>query len=125
MGAALPLTREAFRDTRYRLDWEHALLTAFVLIPVGTVLLEEIAFRGVLWGLLRRVRGGGTVIATIVSSVLFGLMHGRWLAGTLAGIVYALVVRRRGQLGDAIVAHAVTNLLIAEAVLLFGAWWLW
>jgi membrane protease YdiL (CAAX protease family) len=87
VGAALPLTRDAFRDTRYRLDWEHALLTAFVLIPVGTVLLEEIAFRGVLWGLLRRVRGrrigpdasrwrvGPEAFATAVSSVLFGLWH--------------------------------------------------
>src|SRR3984893_4555716 len=72
-GAALPLTRDAFRDSRYHLDLAHALLTAFVLIPVGTVLLEEIAFRGVLWGLLRRI--GGNVVATTVSSALFGLWH--------------------------------------------------
>lgn len=72
-GAALPLTREAFRDDRYRLGPGDALLTTFVLIPVGTVLLEEVAFRGVLWGLLRRVRG--TVFATAVSSALFGLWH--------------------------------------------------
>jgi membrane protease YdiL (CAAX protease family) len=53
VGAALPLTRDAFRDARYHLGWEHALLTAFLLIPLGTVLFEEVAFRGVLWGLLR------------------------------------------------------------------------
>ncbi|MGH3245385.1 MAG: lysostaphin resistance A-like protein [Trebonia sp.] len=72
-GASLPLTRDAFRDSRYHLDLAHALLTAFVLIPVGTVLLEEVAFRGVLWGLLRRL--GGTVLATTASSALFGLWH--------------------------------------------------
>jgi membrane protease YdiL (CAAX protease family) len=72
-GAALPLTRNAFRDSRYRLGYGSALLTALVLIPVGTVLLEEVAFRGVLWGLLRRL--GGTVVATAVSSALFGLWH--------------------------------------------------
>jgi membrane protease YdiL (CAAX protease family) len=72
-GAALPLTREAFRDSRYHLDLAHALLTAIAAIPVGTVLLEEVAFRGVLWGLLRRI--GGTVVATTVSSALFGLWH--------------------------------------------------
>jgi membrane protease YdiL (CAAX protease family) len=72
-GAALPLTRDAFRDSRYHLDLAQALLTAFVLIPIGTVLLEEVAFRGVLWGLLRRL--GGTVVATTVSSALFGLWH--------------------------------------------------
>lgn len=73
VGAALPLTREAFRDSRYHLSLADALLTAFVLIPVGTVLVEEVAFRGVLWGLFRRVRG--TVTATAVSSAMFGLWH--------------------------------------------------
>jgi membrane protease YdiL (CAAX protease family) len=72
-GAALPLTRQAFRDSRYHLGWGSALLHALVLIPVGTVLLEEIAFRGVLWGLLRRL--WGTAAATIGSSLLFGLWH--------------------------------------------------
>ncbi|MBV9446773.1 MAG: CPBP family intramembrane metalloprotease [Streptosporangiaceae bacterium] len=72
-GAAFPPTRDLFRDSRYHLGLGSALLTAFVLIPVGTVLLEEVAFRGVLWGLLRRVRG--TLMATVVSSVLFGLWH--------------------------------------------------
>jgi hypothetical protein len=47
VGAALPQTRDAFRDARYHLGWEHALLTAFLLIPLGTVLSEEVAFRGV------------------------------------------------------------------------------
>jgi membrane protease YdiL (CAAX protease family) len=72
-GAALPLTRNAFRDSRYHLDLGGALLTSLVLVPVGTVLLEEVAFRGVLWGLLRRAYG--TVAATTVSSLLFGLWH--------------------------------------------------
>jgi len=44
-----------------------------VLIPLGTVLLEEVAFRGVLWGLFRRLRG--TVAATAASSALFGVWH--------------------------------------------------
>jgi membrane protease YdiL (CAAX protease family) len=72
-GAVLPLTRAAFRDSRYHLDLAQALLTAFVLIPLGTVLLEEVAFRGVLWGLFRRLRG--TLAATAASSALFGVWH--------------------------------------------------
>lgn len=72
-GAWLPLTRDAFRDVRYRLDFGDALLTAFVLIPVGTVLVEEVAFRSVLWGLIARIRG--TASATAISSALFGLWH--------------------------------------------------
>ena len=50
-----------------------ALLTAFIVVPLGTVLLEEVAFRGVLLGLVNRHRGA--VWASITSSVLFGHWH--------------------------------------------------
>jgi len=83
VGAALPSTRDAFRDARYHLGWGGAFLTAFLLIPLGTVLFEEVAFRGVLWGLLRR--GRGTVTATAVSSALFGLWHVLPSLGLAAG----------------------------------------
>ena len=73
LGAALPATRAAFLDVRYHLRPGPALITALLVIPLGTVLLEEIAFRGVLLGLVRH--RGGTAWATVVSSVLFGLWH--------------------------------------------------
>ena len=149
-GAALPLTRNAFRDSRYRLDYGSALLTALVLIPVGTVLLEEIAFRGVLWGLLRRVRG--TTTATIVSSLLFGVWHvlpslslatdneaigsavgkgksaqaltvlGTVLFTSLAGVVFCEARRRSGSVLASAGLHWATNGL---AVLASAAVWAW
>ncbi|KOU23464.1 CAAX protease [Streptomyces sp. WM6372] len=73
-GALLPATRTVFEDRRYAdLGGGEVMLRVFVLVPVGTVLVEEIAFRGVLYGLVRRARG--TVWATAVSSLLFGLWH--------------------------------------------------
>ncbi|BCY08044.1 CPBP family intramembrane glutamic endopeptidase [Actinoplanes sp. L3-i22] len=72
-GAAIPATRVAFHDVRYHLHPGAALLTAFVVVPLGTVLLEEVAFRGVLLGLVNRHRGA--TWASITSSVLFGLWH--------------------------------------------------
>ena len=51
----------------------HVLLTALLVIPLATVIPEELAFRGVLWGYLRR--GHGTTVATAVSSALFGVWH--------------------------------------------------
>jgi membrane protease YdiL (CAAX protease family) len=54
-------------------SWPDALLKALVLIPLTTVIPEEYAFRGVLWGLLRRQ--SGRRVATAVSSALFGLWH--------------------------------------------------
>ncbi len=56
----------------------------------------------------------------MVSSVLFGALHGRWLAGTIAGMFYAWALYRRGRVEDAILAHALTNALIAAAVLMLG-----
>jgi membrane protease YdiL (CAAX protease family) len=73
VGVLLPPTRTAFLDTRYDLTVPGALLSAFVIIPLGTVLVEEVAFRSVLWGMLARHFTTNRVLVT--SSVLFGLWH--------------------------------------------------
>ena len=93
---------------------------------------EELAFRGFL---LRRLISADfesvslrafTAISFVVSSVAFGLLHGdRWLAGAVAGAVYAGVLLWRGRIGDAVVAHGVSNALIAVWVLALGNWQLW
>ena len=49
------------------------LVRALVLIPVGTVLCEELAFRGVLLAQLRRVAPDGR--ALLASSAVFALWH--------------------------------------------------
>jgi uncharacterized protein len=73
-GALLPPTRALFFDQRTaHLTGGELALRVFVDVPLGTVLLEEYAFRGVLYGLLRRFRG--TPVASVVSSLLFGLWH--------------------------------------------------
>ncbi len=103
------------------------VLGSVIMVPVA----EELAFRGYLTRRLisadfRSVPPGQlTWVSILVTSLLFGVLHGRWFAGTLAGVAYALVYRRRGELTDAVVAHAVTNGLIAIAVLATGAWSLW
>jgi membrane protease YdiL (CAAX protease family) len=48
----------------------------------------------------------------LVTAFLFGLMHGEWAAGILAGLAYGLVVVRTGRVWDAVVAHAMTNGLV-------------
>ncbi|GIH89543.1 type II CAAX prenyl endopeptidase Rce1 family protein [Planobispora siamensis] len=73
-GIAIPATRRFFRDERaLALSWPRVLEEALVQVPFGTVLLEEVGFRGVLYGLL--ARSHGTLTATGVSSALFGLWH--------------------------------------------------
>jgi exosortase E/protease (VPEID-CTERM system) len=103
-----------------------------VLGSVVTVpLAEELAFRGYL---PRRIISTDfesvpperfTWLSFMASSALFGALHSRWFAGTVAGMVYALVVCRSGKVADAVVAHAVTNALIAAYVLSTGSWTMW
>ncbi|MEV7967241.1 CPBP family intramembrane glutamic endopeptidase [Sphaerisporangium sp. NPDC088356] len=73
-GVLLPSTRRFFRDER-ALGLSRARLAEEVLVqvPLGTVLLEEVAFRGVLPAVLRRSYGAGVAVAG--SSALFGLWH--------------------------------------------------
>jgi exosortase E/protease (VPEID-CTERM system) len=103
------------------------IIGSVLLVPIA----EELAFRGYVIHRLvapdfATVRPGQfTWWACLVSSLLFGLLHGRWLAGTLAGIGYALALRQRGQLADAVVAHMTTNALLAAYVLSHHAWSLW
>lgn len=102
---------------------------------IGSILIipmvEELAFRGYLLRKLSRssfetvAAAQFTPLAIGVSSLAFGLAHGRWLAGTLAGLAFAAAYHRRGQLGDAVMAHVVANGLIAVAVLAFEQWGLW
>jgi len=114
-----------------------ALMLGWIMLRIAggvfTVpLAEELAFRG--FGLRRLVSVDFDLVpwrvftwtSLLISSLLFGLLHGdRWLAGTVAGVFYALAMRHRGRLGDAILAHAVTNALLAFWVLWFGRWELW
>jgi membrane protease YdiL (CAAX protease family) len=74
VAVALPPTRDLFRDERVE-GWSlaQALYAAFVRVPLGTVLLEEITFRAVLPAVL--VARTRTWVAVAWSSALFGLWH--------------------------------------------------
>ena len=103
------------------------VLGAVVTVPIA----EELAFRGYL---CRRLIGAEfqevplgkfTWFSFILSSVVFGVLHGRVFAGTLAGLVFALVLYRHKRLSDAVWAHAITNGLLAVYVLSTSTWTLW
>jgi membrane protease YdiL (CAAX protease family) len=53
-------------------------------------------------------------------------MHGQhWIAGIVAGLAYALALKWRGRIGDAVAAHAISNLMLAAWVLARGDWARW
>jgi membrane protease YdiL (CAAX protease family) len=137
VGVLLPLARPAFQDDRYDLPLPAALRTALLVIPLGTVLLEEVAFRSVLWGALSRHCRPWQVLVT--TSVLFGLWHvspalslggtHRGVSGavggegspvvvvatvaftTVGGLVFGELRRRSGSVVASAGAHWATNAL--------------
>ena len=107
------------------------LVFRFVGSVVTVPIAEELAFRGYLTRRLIASEfqdvplGRFSWPSFLASSVLFGALHSRWLAGVLVGMLYAGALYRRRELTDAIVAHATTNALIAVYVLTTGSLSLW
>ena len=64
---------EIFQDERYKQGSRLVLFTIFITIPFFTVLIEELAFRGVLFGMLQTVVSQNYAI--IASSLSFGVWH--------------------------------------------------
>ena len=63
--------------------------------------------------------------SVLLSSILFGIEHNLWFAGVVAGLGYALLYRRTGNLWSAIVAHGVTNGLLGIWIISTGSWSYW
>lgn len=104
------------------------LAGAVATVPIA----EELAFRGYALRRLQSVDFTAVdlrktrLLPVLISSALFGWLHGaNWIAGFVAGVFYAAAARRHGRLADAVVAHALTNALLALWVLGTGNWALW
>jgi uncharacterized protein len=144
VAVLVPALRPLLEDGRFAdrsaagIAW-HAL----VRVPLGTAVLEEVAFRGVLLGVLLTLVG--TRRAVVVSSALFGLWHVRpaWgmamandvatglavavVAGSVAatavaGLGFCWLRLRFGHLAAPVVAHAGTNASATVAAHLALTW---
>lgn len=88
------------------------------IIALGAPFVEEIAFRGLLWGALVK-RGHSPWIATAISAVAFGAFHFeplRLVALIAAGFVLG-IVRHYAGLAASMVSHAVVNTIGVLALL--------
>jgi exosortase E/protease (VPEID-CTERM system) len=112
-----------------KIAWLACRTTAAVTtVPIA----EELAFRVFL---IRHLIPGRfelwrprsyTYFAIGVSSTAFGLLHGsNWIAGTIAGVLYAAAFCKHSRIGDAVAAHVTTNALLAAWVLFSGNWSNW
>ncbi len=141
----LPLTRPMFMNN-HSATTSGAVVASMIIIPLQTVVPEELAFRGVLHGALNRAWGFRGV--AVAGSLLFGLWHiatslgltssnvgftrlfGGGVAGMLAGVTLAVIAtavaglvfswlrRRSGSLIAPIALHWSLNGLGALAAAL-------
>ncbi|MHC4960228.1 MAG: lysostaphin resistance A-like protein [Planctomycetota bacterium] len=94
--------------------WQNMIVFAALVAP----LLEEVAFRGLLYPALRQ--GIGVRGAVVVSAVIFGAAHGLLFMLPLAlfGAALALLVERNGSVLSCVVAHSLFNLLTVSQIVL-------
>ena len=82
-------------------------------------IFEELAFRGLLFGMLRR--RFKFFPAALISTSLFALAHGYSLIGFLSvfwsGFLWAWIYERTGSLIPGMIAHATNNLLVCLTVM--------
>ena len=136
--AILPGTSEWFTDHAGRISTGELLFRLLVAIPLGTVVMEEVAFRGCLLALLDAGSRCSRQRASLVSSGLFGLWHvlpswnigdrnealgsafgetlGRWapiaatvVATAVAGLVFVWLRRRSGSVVAPMLLHQAVN----------------
>lgn len=78
IGLAIPSTRGLFMDERADVPFMEMAYKVFIEVPLGTVLLEEVSFRGVLPAMFRgRIRPSRRAgfTADAAAAGLFGLWH--------------------------------------------------
>lgn len=103
------------------------VMGAALVVPV----LEEVFWRVFLPKWIINVdfdkveTGRFTLKAFLITVVLFGLEHHRWVQGMIAGVLFNLLMMKTKSLNACIIAHAVANFLLAMYVLQTGEWQFW
>jgi len=85
------------------------ILAALALVVAGPI-LEEVIYRGLIYGKLRKNRSSITSILTV--SILFGFLHGQWNVGVdvfALSVVACLMRETTGTIYAGIILHILKN----------------
>ena len=85
--------------------WQ-AIIANIICAPI----MEEVVFRGLIFGRLRRAMPA--IVAAILSSALFGIMHGHWIWAIWAffmGMIFCFARIRTGSILPGIILHMMAN----------------
>ena len=108
------------------LVWGPSSLTAISLVEYVAFapVFEELAFRGLLFAILRRKFR--FLPAALMSASTFAIAHGYGLVGFISvlwsGLLWAWIYEKTGSLLPGILAHAINNLLVCLSVMALLRW---
>ena len=116
--------------TNHALAWlivvGRILGSTFVVPPLEEVLYRSFLYRYIIKPDFQTVPLNALKLGPfLITAAIFGFAHIEWLAGILCAVAYHGLVIRKNRLGDAIVAHAVTNFLLGLWVLWKSDWHFW
>jgi len=100
---------------------------AVIVVPI----MEELFWRSYLIRYLvgsdieKVAIGTFTWFSFLATVILFGLEHHFIFAGMMAGVIYNIILYKTRSLAQCILAHAVTNLVLAVYVILTNKWYFW
>lgn len=106
---------KSLSDTLGNTPTSHYLLLSLFFAPIA----EELLFRGVIFNFIRR--SFGFIIASFVSAIVFGLMHGNIPQGyvtIILGFYYALVYQYSNRIWVVISLHIIANMIDAMSILI-------
>ncbi|HJR24137.1 MAG TPA: CPBP family intramembrane glutamic endopeptidase [Acidimicrobiales bacterium] len=110
---------EPARELTDRADGAIGVVLLFLIVGIGAPIVEEVFYRGLMLGALRK-RGLSAGVSVAITAVVFGLSHAQLLqlpALALFGAVAGALVVRHGRLGPAIAAHVAFNMVTVIALL--------
>ena len=99
-----------------------------VIVPFA----EELFYRGFLLKFVtdpddfqRVPTGAFSLVALLVSVVLFAVSHPEWLAAAVFALALCVLLRFTKNLFACVLAHAVTNLMLGVYIVQTGQWQYW
>jgi CAAX prenyl protease-like protein len=100
--------------------------STLVVPPLEEVFYRSFVYRSLVRSDFEKVPLGAVrPIPIALTALIFAVNHQEWLAALLCGLIYQGLVCWKKRLGDAITAHAITNLLLGVWVVWRGAWNFW
>ena len=109
---------DASSDINYEFNNAFDIIIFYISIAIVPAFVEEFAFRGVVLGILRKYSDS---LAILVSSIMFGLMHGNFMQipfAFIVGLILGYITVKSNSMLPAMIIHFLNNAISVTISLL-------